>query len=903
MRSKVFLTVFVFIAFLAAESGAQVRQAPPVIEEVPFAIPARPFRPSPVQAAIIKVLADYQIHDLAALGHLSLRGAVVPQRGMLTPDMISAASQTTIRAATHRSGTSFVPLSGGATLLPARTPSGISAKAEIPIDAAYIAADSIDLGDDTTLVLTKDTRRLFLICRSLKVGNNSGISYDRETPASTPTVPPKPAKPGTPGTPDGFSDGRRGSDGSAGSDGARGFGPFIAAPHAEIWVLELHGSPAVDFRGQDGTQGGHGGDGGDGANGGQGSASKSGLVDCKRGPGAGGPGGNGGRGGNGGAGGGGSTGGEFALYAPAPVIASFTAGGFYISVDPGQGGPGGVPGTPGAPGAGGPIGALSSNCGTMGRGSGPSGSQGGAGSQGPSGAAGVKSSDKPVQFSPISASDFAVAWLRPAIRTLTPKTSPPGSALEGEVVSASGLYFVSGDTIQIGGGSQWITCPTTILGDTLLSFVIPATEGGSRSVRLLRQNGTTSNEATITIRAKLTATVPGPRITPGQHARAIGSGFTHGMSVRINNQDAGQATFVDPHTLDFFVVRPKTGVESNPGGEHVKLAVDWNGTTTNTVDVVLDTFLIGELGDSILAGPGLADSNRIVSLVARGLAPRPGNPQVYVKSAAHTGAKIGITPFDNPGLLPVDRQVPTRFPTIREQALALAATPDLDPQFTDLILLDGCANDVGMSNFLDPQKSAAQINAAVEQACHQDMKSLLETIGGAFANAQVIVAGTYMPVAEGSSAVKLVPLLDAFQSVWYQIPKNVLANLTPASRQHIIDNCRTFVNGSNAALAQAVSDINAKIGGTPRFTFVNPGFTAQNAAETGASSLVFGIDLPPDGGLTPQDPPDVAAARATVCKAVGAPRTDVEFCYRASAGHPNQAGAQQYAAKVLQVVK
>lgn len=868
----------------------------------------------PEQQKHINVLKRFGITDLKTLGKMTLSGNVVVQKGMLTPDLVAAAIPTTVSAATKRQNQSFVPLTGPAKLMPVRNLGRTVAVAapgnarltttstltnDVPIDAAYIAAAWLDVPANTNIILRGKTKRLFLIVENITFGANVTFTYEREVPASLPSTPAKPGKPATPPVPANFSTGLTGTAGTNGSAGAKGPGPFDEAPRAELWVLTMAGSPAVDFRGQDGYGGGKGGDGGDGGDGGQGSASISGTFDCKRGPGAGGNGAKGGRAGDGGAGGDGATGGELKLYAPQSVISAFS-GGFYISVDPGQPGSGGIPGVPGAPGSGGGLGALSARCGTHGRGPGGSGTQGDPGVQGAAGKPGAKSSNTPVQFTAITPAEFAVAWLKPAIKTLTAKTSTGGKALEGETVSAVGLYFAPGDTIEIGGGAQWTVCPTTILGDTLLSFVVPVVQGGLRSVRLRRPNGTLSNEASLYISATLTGTNPTPRLTPGETAKLFGTGFTTGMRVRINNFEIGPATYQDPHTMEFMVIRPTAGIPLNPAGEPVKLVADLSGTITNALDVVLDTFLIADGGDSILGGPGLDEKDRIVTVVAKAFQAQPGNRQVYVRSLSHTGAKIGITPSDSPGLAGVDRQVPTRYPTVREQMLTLAGAPDLDPKYTDLIILCAGANDVGIDTWINPNKTAADIIPLVEQASHLDMVTLLNIVAAKFPNARVVVAGNYAPLGPASNDVKLVPMLDAFRSVWYNIFPNVLTVLSPAAKQQIISNCQTFTSEANKRLALSVSEINTSLGGKPRFFFADPKFGPMNAAESGPDSWVYGIDTLQNGAvLKPQDSPEVAAARAAACDAVGSPRTDVAFCKRASAGHPNRVGAKRYADAIV----
>lgn len=885
------------------------------------------FRPVLVETEITKrqavhtaVLKRFNIDDISKLGKLTISGTVVPSIGVTTPQVAPSAARVQVERAQRvlRSGAgqTLVPLKGEARVLAALPWSNDSATrgrgerqhqamktaaaSDLPLDSAYIAAQWLHVPDDTTFVLKFPLRTLYIIAEQATFGSNVTFTYERQK-GDPPAVPLKKGAPGKPAPPSNFSTGVTGGNGDKGDDGAPGAGPFAEAPRVEIWVTDMTGSPAFDLRGQDGDQGGRGGDGANGGAGGDGSAAQNATVGCKRGPGAGGNGGNGGAGGTGGRGGDGATGGAFTLYAPSAVITAYTSSGFYISTDPGQGGPGGMPGAAGDGGAPGNVGQLSSRCGDHGRQKGNAGSQGPAGAQGVSGTAGTKSSAQPVKFIPITASDFVLAWANPALETLTPSTSPAGKAIEGEIVSAKGQRFTQYDVVEmLNHGGQWVPAPTTVVANTLLKFKVPVVAGGVRQARVRQVTGRLSNSATIYIAATLVKTDPA-RVTPGSKVKIIGTGLAPNMHVRINNFNATPSgtTYLDPHTLEATLVRPSGGVESNPAGENVKLTADLNGTLSNAIAAVLDTFVIGAMGDSIIAGVGLDERDTIPAQVAQALKSQPGNRSVHVQPIAHTGAKIGITPYDSPGLPPVDRQVPTRYPTIREQVVTYGAAAAGGAQYVDLIIVDGGANDVGMSVWMDPNSSAAAIKAAVEQASYKDMYALLEIIAAKFPNAQVVVAGNYAPVSEFSDYKMLVPMLNALQSIWYNIPGNLLDTLGPGPRKRLVENCKTFSDEANVRLAQAVGEINQKLGGKKRFFFADPKFGPMNAAATGNQSWLFGLQLLTDGVLKPEDHPDVAAARAAACKAVGSPRTEVKFCERASAGHPTATGAKAYAQAIV----
>jgi hypothetical protein len=88
-----------------------------------------------------------------------------------------------------------------------------------------------------------------------------------------------------------------------------------------------------------------------------------------------------------------------------------------------------------------------------------------------------------------------------------------------------------------------------------------------------------------------------------------------------------------------------------------------------------------------------------------------------------------------------------------------------------------------------------------------------------------------------------------------------------------------------------VEDVNDK-----RIVYVDAGFTNANSVFAPAK-LLWGIE--DDPAFSPED--EVAAARHVSCDAAIDPLLilEREQCYRASAGHPDQAGAKQFAKQIL----
>ncbi len=172
------------------------------------------------------------------------------------------------------------------------------------------------------------------------------------------------------------SDGSPGGPGNAGRDGAH-------APNLLVILGELTGPLSLDLRGQDGGTGGVGQSGGPGGAGASGRAAVPGLLDCRKGPGAGGDGGDGGLGGRGGRGGNGGLGGTVIVIAPEEQAATIDEL-LDVTVDGGAAGEGGAPGIGGTEGRAGREGRATPPCRSARR-DGKTGQRGGDGVEGEDG--------------------------------------------------------------------------------------------------------------------------------------------------------------------------------------------------------------------------------------------------------------------------------------------------------------------------------------------------------------------------------------------------------------------------------------------------------------------------------------------------------------------------------------
>jgi lysophospholipase L1-like esterase len=768
-------------------------------------------------------------------------------------------------------------------------PRANKAQATVPIHTAYWVANNINLPNNTTIVIQPNVRYLMLIANTITVGANVTFTYEEVPVINAPAVPGKPsAVPGKPGTPNPFTVGYAGSQGYSGTQPLQ-IGTPPDAPQVEVWTLALSQMPNVILKGQDGHKGVQGGSGGDGGPGGNGSDSNPGTFQCKDGPNNGGVGGKGGRGGDGGQGGNGGTGGRWALYAPT-LPTSMT-----IDVSGGERGDGGDPGGGGNGGPGGWRGSISGFCANQNwsdRHDGSPGSAGDPGVKGPDGVIGPMLPNAINQLV-INASDFNNKLNDPAIQHVYPEY--PNTASVGSQITVEGLNFTPTDTVTVGGSQA----ATQFLSNTMLTAIVPNTWGGVAEVKVLRAGNTpVSNTAAIYIKpVVLSTTPPSPttRLKPGSTVVVNGTGFSKQMSVRVNHEDIATVSPTNSTTLSFVMKRPASIPydSQNAGGEPAILSVTGSGPIieSNSIAIVIATFQMLVMGDSIMWSEGLQEPDKIHSLVeAYERTLHPGM-SVYKSNKAHTGAVLS---WNNPiSGTAHDGDIPQDYPSIQQQADEFASSPNAAT--VDLILVSACANDVGFKNFLHPLATQTSIAALVSQYCFGDMTAFLQKTATQFPAAKIIVAGVYQGLSMDTDPGYYVNLAGVFYGLSSNqgLGPSALAaavGITPVTRLTVTSNAGYFAAQVNIQLANAVNAANSGVS-QPRIFFADPQFGPTNAANA-SNAWVFGLS----GGLP--NPTDSLASlnrRIGHCASVyNNLSVDYQFCKLASTGHPNETGATKY---------
>lgn len=289
------------------------------------------------------------------------------------------------------------------------------------------------------------------------------------------------------------------------------------------------------------------------------------------------------------------------------------------------------------------------------------------------------------------------------------------------------------------------------------------------------------------------------------------------------------------------------------------------------------------LGDSVHWGQGLRLESKLHKLVEAEV--RKTRPGLVHHFMAHSGAIIGIGASVTRRR--VHGEVPIAYPTLVEQVEGYVG----NPADVVAVLVNGGINDVDIRNILNPIVSQAALRDLIEEHCYDSMKTLLGLIGRRFDHVSTrIIVTPYYPVLSPLSRPFGIPWLLASEGL--ALPAGI--DLV-AGTNIVVDKCMQFWDESTYGLTKAIDEANDSLAAA-RIVFADPGFTENNAVFAGEPWL-FG--LANDALLSPMD--DVMEERREACDLAFPPHDwpARQQCYRASAGHPNAAGARRYADAIL----
>ena len=326
------------------------------------------------------------------------------------------------------------------------------------------------------------------------------------------------------------------------------------------------------------------------------------------------------------------------------------------------------------------------------------------------------------------------------------------------------------------------------------------------------------------------------------------------------------------------------------------------------------------IGDSILWGQGLREQQKSWYRVKCWLQDRTGRV-VDVTVKAHSGAIVNRSPGETQSYSSPNREVNLPFPSINEE-LDEALKDYGDGAKVDLVLLDGCINDVDVRNLLNASISSDVIRERTNQSCGVAMTQLLRRVVESFPNAHVIVPSYYRIISQDTEDNAFIRLLVKKLA---RQPAEGRRMTDREMRERLIANSEEFYSISTATLREAVRQVNEELearSSKQKVLFADIQFWPEHAFSakdtllwtfvyastnlSGFRKLLVALTL----GTSAYNANDsVRKERIESCKQTyKKPKTPKETkiekqtrenrllaCRYASLGHPNQMGALIYA--------
>ena len=349
-----------------------------------------------------------------------------------------------------------------------------------------------------------------------------------------------------------------------------------------------------------------------------------------------------------------------------------------------------------------------------------------------------------------------------------------------------------------------------------------------------------------------------------------------------------------------------------------------------SIELVSGFFYLAVIGDSVQWGNGLREEDKMSALVATTVQSETGR-RVIQQRYAHSGAKILSAEGDGICEVNCNGEVPHVRTSILVQAQQIER-----PDLIDLVLMDGCINDVGVWTILDPFVPEEELAELTRQYCADEMAVLLEEVHAIAPQARIVVTGYFQIVGPDSDLFALETWLEtqtlaesessepsdetdnAADEADSEVsePADDDASVAAAEDEaEAVENVEALIDvftsrsvvfheTAHTALASAVEAANTAIGSDPVIAFADPGFGPENAvfapdpwlwSLTEDDTVFEGLDV--GLALFPEDP--ITRYRLTACfdtDAIG----DLIGCIFQSVGHPNPAGARAYADAILE---
>ena len=328
------------------------------------------------------------------------------------------------------------------------------------------------------------------------------------------------------------------------------------------------------------------------------------------------------------------------------------------------------------------------------------------------------------------------------------------------------------------------------------------------------------------------------------------------------------------------------------------------------------------LGDSVVWGQGLTEEKKFYTKVKNAIEQQlPGNRKVRSLIGAHSGAVIAPKKPKSCPIAP--GEVPIATPTLFSQvdtALSTYASFGVAAQDVDLVLLNGCINDVGFPAIVNPFTSDRTITKQSAKFCKEGMEKLLRHVRKSFPGAVIVVTGFFPIISSATNSELIKQLLQAFfgqaesTKIINKAAKEQQKELRQAAKlhkdlehqpdfvirrlSHLSDHWKTT---SDADLQAAVNAVNA--GPTaPRAYFAKVDFQPDECYAAGERTGLWKITGSGGGvgNLITDD--EMFVPRQETCRLATAELKGFGklICRAAGTGHPNPRGAQKYADAIIQ---
>jgi lysophospholipase L1-like esterase len=332
------------------------------------------------------------------------------------------------------------------------------------------------------------------------------------------------------------------------------------------------------------------------------------------------------------------------------------------------------------------------------------------------------------------------------------------------------------------------------------------------------------------------------------------------------------------------------------------------------------------LGDSIFWGQGLREEHKASHLVESWLQQQTGR-EVRELMEAHSGALIGsVEPVPNPAALDpphnLDGELSRATPTINEQ-IDHAVRAFTNPALVDLVLVNGCINDLDSRRLLNAANTPENIRELAQAKCGEPVEALLTRITTVFPAAHVVIIG-YYPILTEKSANDL--FMRALAKRFYAPPPGASKMNDKTLRARLIAISREWYQTSDQTLSAAARTVDTQLaarGSHQRVLFADAGFHPENAFAAKESRL-WGFDASwlrkmlvvfTLGRVPLRSNDERRAYRSDLCKSFykkpasetpeqKATRADrLMRCRLAAVAHPNRKGAAMYAEAIGQALK